>query len=119
MSKIPGTLIFHLPFIRSEYIPPQITLVIRKRKHWSGNVLSAGISICSRTDQFSRKVGVTKANGNLNSRKAIHSFKVIEFIQLIQTRLAQVNGIHGNITADVFADLLSLENQLDNMKGTI
>ncbi len=121
MPKIKGTLVYHLPFHRNDYMPPQVTLIIKKKKRAVANkdtdiVYSVGLSVCSRNDQFSKKIGLIKANGKLSSRDAIHSFTVDDLIKQIKNRLAIINGEFGNIRADVFSDLNLLKDKWESMR---
>ena len=122
MSKIPGTLVYHLPFKRFEYKTPEITLVVRKGIYFinKGDIFTAGLSVCSKGDQFSKKIGLTRANGRLRSLQwGFQSFTVEELLRKIKTRLHVINGIHGNLSFDTFNDLDSptLIDRIKNMKA--
>lgn len=119
MEKIKGTLVYHLPFERNQNISPEITLVVRRKSEPSlgcPDLWIAGLSVCSKKDQFSKALGRLKANSILEG-SPIAGKTVNELLRKVQTKLSIINGVHpGTISEETIKNMLSLTDKLNSMR---
>lgn len=108
-----GTLTFHLPLERGPEIPPEMTLVVRRvmNRRWH-----AGLSVCSRGDQFVKSLGRRTAYHRLLGRPCMAD-DAGDLIYQLHTHLTRLNDNRPEtISEATLQDLERLAAPLSKMR---
>jgi len=81
-------LIYHLPLKRNSQTPPEVTFVVRR---FADDRWHAGISVCSRSDQFVKRIGRARAASDLR-RRPFMANNPGQLIQEVSKHLTTLNS---------------------------